>query len=214
MIRLIVVVEGKTEKEFVTNVLAPHLRSYGVVASASILGKPGHKGGNVTIDRIAADVRNMLPNAEALTTLVDFYGFRQRPTNDVGELERQIDSACRDAVNRPLREDRVFAYVQRHEFEALLFSKPGAFERALSLPAGAAGALDCVRSSFNTPEDINDSPMTAPSKRIEQAYPRYNKTLDGILVASEVGLDSMRRECPRFGKWISRMEALGTEVPI
>lgn len=211
MIRLAVVVERKTERQFVDQLLAVHLVGYGVAASARIIGKPGHKGGNVTVDRIASDVRN-LATFDAVTTLVDFCGFRQRPTDDIVELERQINLACRNAVNRPLRADRVFAYVQRHEFESLLFSKPAAFDRALTLPAGAEGALQSVRSRFHTPEDINDSPETAPSKLIKQVYSGYSKLLDGILVASEVGLDSMRRECPRFGEWMKRLEALNADL--
>ena len=212
MIRLIIVVEGRTEREFVSSVLAPHLSAYGVLATARVLGKPGHQGGNVAVDRIAADVRNIVSGAEALTTLVDFYGFRRRPTDDIDELEDRINAACRNAIDRPLREDRVFAYVQRHEFEALLFSDPAAFGRALTLPAGAEHVLRSIRSSFETPEDINDSPATAPSKRNEDVYPRYNKTIDGILVAAEVGLDKMRAECPRFRHWLSRLEALGSQA--
>ena len=212
MIRLAIVVEGKTEKEFVDRLLAQHLVSHGVSVGARRIGTPGHKGGSVTVERIARDVRNLVNGFDAVTTLVDFYGFRQRPTDDIDELQRQIDLACRNATNLRLRDDRVFAYVQRHEFEALLFSEPDAFERSIALPTGATRTLRSVRASFATPEDINDNPQTAPSKRIQAAYPPYNKVIDGVLVASQVGLDVMRTECPRFGNWLSRLEALNPDA--
>ena len=81
MIRLVIVVEGKTEKEFVDRLLAVHLSGYGVAASARLLGKPRHKGGNVTVERIANDVRNLAANSDAVTTLGTSRDFASaRPT--------------------------------------------------------------------------------------------------------------------------------------
>ena len=203
-----VLVEGRTEEEFVKQLLITHLREHGVQAAVKVLGPPGRRGGNVTVDRIAADVKRLSSNFQAITTLVDFYGFRRRPTDDVEDLQRRIDRACRDATSRELRDDRVFSYVQRYEFEALLFSDVGAFERSRITPASMAGELESVRQRFGNPEDINDSPETAPSKRIERAIPGYNKVEHGILVATEVGIDAMKRECPRFAQWLTRLESL------
>ena len=66
-----------------------------------------------------------------------------------------------------------------------------------------------MRDRFATPEDINDSAMTAPSKRVLQAYPDYSKVLHGTLAAQAVGIETMRRECPHFRDWLERLEALG-----
>ena len=48
--------------------------------------------------------------------------------------------------------------------------------------------------NFPTPEDINDSSDTAPSKRIQETIRGYKKVVDGPLLAMEVGLagDSRR----------------------
>ena len=62
---------------------------------------------------------------------------------------------------------------------------------------------------FSTPEDINDGANTAPSKRIKQEIPRYQKVQDGPLVAQTTGIDRMLAECPRFRSWITRLESLG-----
>ena len=205
-----ILVEGRTEEEFVKQLLITHLREHGVQAAAKVLGPPGRRGGNVTVDRIAADVKPLSSNFQAITTLVDFYGFRTRPTDDVEDLQRRIDRACRDATSRELRDDRVFSYVQRYEFEALLFADVGAFERSRITSASMAGELGSVRQRFANPEDINDSPQTAPSKRIEQAIPGYNKVEHGILVATEIGIAAMREQCPRFAQWLTRLESLGS----
>lgn len=213
MIRLIVVVEGKTEREFVKDVLAPHLSDFGVIANARVIGKPGQKGGNVSVDRIASDVRNVVGDADAVTTLVDFYGFRRRPTDDVGELQQEIDRACQRAANRELRDDRYFAYVQLHEFETLLFSAPRAFKALGIASEESVQRLETARSEFPTPEDINDSRETAPSKRILQAVPTYSKSEYGPLIAAGIGLQAMREQCPRFAEWLSRLERLAGGIP-
>ena len=162
----------------------------------------------MTVERVARTMAKVSHSHDAVTTLIDFYGFKGRATADVDELERQIADMCRERTHRTLRHDRVFAYVQRHEFEALLFSDVPAFARALDLPRNADSTLKGVRARFASPEDINDSPDTAPSKRILDAIPNYNKVADGSVVALEVGLEAMRGECPRFAAWLARLEVL------
>ena len=210
MIRLAIVVEGRTEEEFVKQQLAEHLVEYDVLASARLVGsgQRDRRGGNVTVERVARTMAKVSHSHDAVTTLIDFYGFKGRATADVDELERQIADMCRERTHRTLRHDRVFAYVQRHEFEALLFSDVPAFARALDLPRNADSTLKGVRARFASPEDINDSPDTAPSKRILDAIPNYNKVADGSVVALEVGLEAMRGECPRFAAWLARLEVL------
>ncbi len=65
-----------------------------------------------------------------------------------------------------------------------------------------------IRSQFPSPEDINDNTETAPSKRLSSLMPGYDKRVAGTLIALETGLDTIRAECPRFNKWLTRMEAL------
>lgn len=66
-----------------------------------------------------------------------------------------------------------------------------------------------IRSEFSTPEDINDNPNTAPSKRIGKLIPGYHKITGASVVAKEIGLATIRTECPRFGAWVNRLESLG-----
>ena len=211
MIRLAIVVEGHTERQFVRRLLVGHLVRHSVLAEPILISPGGQSGGDVTVERLTLRMAQLSYQFDAITTLVDFYGFRQRPTDDAAELERRIDEAYAHSPHRQLRGDQVFAYVQRHEFEALLFSNVRAFERTLGASLQAVTALSSARMQFATPEDINDSPDTAPSKRITRAIPRYRKVVDGTQVAAAIGLETMRRECPRFSAWISRLESLDAD---
>jgi hypothetical protein len=74
-----------------------------------------------------------------------------------------------------------------HEFEGLLFSDCAAFSRGIGRPDLAAG-LQEIRDQFATPEEIDDSPVTAPSKRVEGLVPGYEKPLLGVLAILEIGL--------------------------
>ena len=135
--------------------------------------------------------------------------FQDRPTDDVDELQSHIDAACQPVASRPLRPDRVFAYVQLHEFEALLFSDVSAFRAAPITSDEAISRLESVRQEYPSPEDIDEGRQTAPSKRIDLALPGYRKPTHGIAVAADVGIDAMKRECPRFAAWLTRLESLG-----
>ena len=204
MIRLAISVEGPTEQEFVKNVLARHLRVNGVEA------QPFSLNGNVTVVRLASDMAKLIWNYDRVTSLVDFYGFRDKNTSSPEELERHIHATVDSAVKRSWDQSHVIPYVQQHEFEGLLFSDVTAFADAMLVPDSCVAELQDIRSRFATPEDINDSSDTVPSKRISKVIPRYRKVVDGSLIASATGLDRIRAECPRFDSWLKRLESLGT----
>lgn len=74
MIRVHVICEGQTEEMFVNELLAPSVASKQVLLVPSLIGKPGHKGGNVTIDRVLRDVRlRLLGDPTAYCTLLIDY---------------------------------------------------------------------------------------------------------------------------------------------
>jgi hypothetical protein len=101
---------------------------------------------------------------------------------------------------------RFIPYVMMHEFEGLLFSDPAGFARAVGQPT-LEPAFTRIRNQFQTPEEINDSPMTAPSKRVELHMPEYEKPLFGVLAVLEIGLPRIRTECPHFAAWLATLEA-------
>ncbi len=211
MIRLAISVEGPTEEEFVKRVLADHLRPMEVIPTPILLGRArndGVGGGNVNINRLTSEMAHCYRSFDFVTSRVDFHGFRDKGSRTVEELEQYLHQEIRTRIPHGRDERKVIPYVQRHEFEGLLFSDVKAFGTAMDAPDQSIARLIDIRSRFPTPEDINDNPDTAPSKRIVNAISNYRKRLHGPLVATEVGLSAIRAECPRFNDWLTRMESL------
>ena len=75
-------------------------------------------------------------------------------------------------------------------------------------PDVAEEALSKVKASFETPEHIDDGEQTAPSKRLASLFPGYNKVLFGTRIIRDIGLQTVRSECPHFDKWLTRLEQL------
>ena len=222
MISVYVVVEGQTEENFVNDLLSPHFGGLGVYVYPRLLGRPGHQGGRVNYDRVKKDVSIFLKQHRGAycTTLIDLYGLGKGfPEGDVvpghcqGSAAERLEQAMKADIIAALGENcradvRFIPYIQQYEFEGLLFSNPVAFAEGISRPQ-LAQALQEIRGNFPTPEDINDSPQTAPSKRVLRIHPGYQKPLHGVLAAKAIGLDTIRAECPRFHAWLTQIETLG-----
>ena len=204
MTRLAIVVEGRTETDFVKNVLCPHL------SEREVYPFPNSLDGNVGLERLARRMADLLHSHDRVTSLVDFYGFKRRNAAGPDELQNQIDAAVRQRMPPNRDSSHAFAYVQQHEFEALLFSDAGAFSVLPGISNEQVAQLRAMRNQFQfpTPEDINGNPDTAPIKRIANVIPRYDKRANGYLVALEIGLPAIRAECPRFNDWLARPESL------
>jgi hypothetical protein len=101
---------------------------------------------------------------------------------------------------------RFLPFIQVHEFEALLFSEPSAFAAAFPGRESAIRNLVNVRTSFPSPEHIDD--RDNPASRICAVFPDYQKPVDGALVARRIGLEKMARECAHFSEWLERLRRL------
>lgn len=222
MTRVYVICEGQTEEGFVQEVLRDVLATREIYLYPQLIGKPGHKGGNFKVERLIADLRpHLLGNKGVFcTTFFDFYGLPESfpgkkkastfaNTDDKAEhLLGELCQVVRDRLGQDVMH-RFIPYIQMHEFEGLLFSDPQALANGID-QRGLSDSFSGIRQKFRTPEDINDSPITAPSKRIIKLYPQYEKPLHGALAALEIGLPVIRRECPLFDRWISQLEGLGS----
>ncbi len=92
-----------------------------------------------------------------------------------------------------------------HEFEAMLFSDPQKLAARLQAPQSD---IDKILTECGEPENIDDSPMSAPSKRLENLSSRFKKTSTGIAVAKAIGLVRIRAHCPIFNKWLTQIECI------
>lgn len=214
-IRLAVSVEGQTEERFVKDLLAPHLILRNIHATAVLVSTGRNasgsksKGGGINFDRVRNELTRLLPSYRDgfVTSLYDFYGFGGKLPGETAEaLQERMTSALGNAPN-------LIAYVQRHEFEALLLSDAAVLADYFS-EASLRAAVSKVVERAGSPEDVNDSPTTAPSKRLkkwtERLEPvrRYSKAIDGPLLAGRLTLPLIRAACPRFGAWLTRLEGL------
>jgi hypothetical protein len=150
--------------------------------------------------------------------MIDFYGLGQgfpgtpapRHLTNIQKVEH-IESAVKDDLCDRIpdfRPDvRLIPYLSLHEYEGLLFSDPDALAQALKQP-NLAHRFHQVRNDFRSPEDINDGPETAPSKRVLATYSAYRKVIEGTLAARAVGITRMRQECEHFRNWLEWLEAL------
>lgn len=220
MIRVHVICEGQTEEMFVKEILSGFFSSRGICLIPTLIGKPGHKGGNFRFDRLFTDVRARLlgDKTSYCTTFFDFYGL---PENFPGKQEALDCLTLQDKVqcvlgemsgklserlgDEPLR--RFIPYIQMYEFEGLLFSAPYGLAQAIYKP-DLKLEFQKIRDEFTTPEDINNCPNSAPSKRIKKLYSGYEKPIHGSLAASEIGLNTIRSECYIFDSWLKRIEKL------
>ncbi len=141
--RLAVSVEGQTEEEFVKRILAHHLRPKQIEPTPILLGRARgtSHGGNVSTDRIVRDMVALLASHDAVTSLVDNYGFRDKGDRTVEDLEKCLRNMVLERVNADRYSEKVVPYVQRHEFEALLFSDVQVFANQIEFPNECIGAL-------------------------------------------------------------------------
>ncbi len=220
MIRVHVICEGHTEEMFTNELLIMPFVSRGIILVPAKIGKPGHKGGNVNYQRLFFDLRQRLLGDTHCycTTFLDYYGLptdfpgKVNDGNNFGSKEKlhRIITALSEKVTTALGEQagkRFLPYIQMYEFEALLFSQPKVLAETLQ-ELGLIESLVRIRQQFTTPEEINDSPQTAPSKRIEKLYNAYDKQFHPLLAAQNIGLEVIRNGCPLFDGWLKRIERL------
>jgi Domain of unknown function (DUF4276) len=220
MIRVNIICEGQTEETFVQEVLYDFFVTKSIYLTPILIGKPGHKGGNFTFGRLLKDLRPLLGDSTAYcTTLFDFYGLpsdfpgkekAQTMTNIADKAQCICQALFSDLQETAISPDtlrRFIPYIQMYEFEGLLFSDCRGLAVAISQPH-LDSDFKRIRGLFPSPEDINDSPLTAPSKRINKIYPRYDKPIHGSLAIMEIGIDAIRQECRLFDQWLKQIETL------
>lgn len=215
MSRVYLLVEGQTEEAFVNELLKPHYAPIGLYLTPIIVStSPGYKGELVSYAKIKPQIQRLCRgDAQAhVTTLFDLYGLPSDfpgckdpayPATGSGRHKARFLEA---EVGRDIDQRNFIPNLLVHEFEALLFVGLDAF-RQWTDDDGMLEPLRAARRSTE-PEDINHSPHTAPSKRILAAMNGYQKTVHGPLIACDIGLDAIRRSCPHFSGWLSKLEAL------
>jgi hypothetical protein len=221
MTRIYLLVEGQTEEAFVRELLVPHYARIGLYVIPIIVStSPGYKGGVVSYAKIKPQiVRLCRQDSKAhVSTLFDLYAL---PGDFPGKSAaiypntgsgRQKAQYLESQLALDIHEANFIPNLIVHEFEALLFVQLEKFSEWTDKP-DVVTTLVSTTKDYATPEDINDNPLLAPSKRILSVMPGYQKTFHGPLIACEIGLDAMRLRCPHFHAWLQTLEVLNQGQP-
>lgn len=214
MTRLVFIVEGRSEEQFINKLLIPYLSG-----KEGLQGIPMHAqqlvtnrkslihGGNVSFGKFSNDVRNVAASGGVLvTTMIDFF---RLPTDFPGYTTDSmkvdmIEQAIRNALSAEVPPAIFLPYIQRHEFETLLFSNMDGFE-AMDMDEKSLAQLESIEQEYANPEDINGGAETAPSKRLGQIFD-YEKAADSFTILSAIPIETIRAKCPRFNRWLSQLE--------
>jgi hypothetical protein len=215
MKRIFIIVEGETEERFLRQVVYPHfiLKEIHIEAQQWITNrKLGTKGGARSFDLVENHIKRIISRYKAdpnvfISTMIDLYGFPKQG-NTIFDTDVECLANGQNKVNllqqkfsERISYRRFIPYIQLHEYEALLLSKPDMLSNLKAEIAGLA------------PEEINDTPENAPSKRIIRYIPGYGKqkTTAGATTAEKIGLNFLRESCPHFNDWITKLENISTE---
>lgn len=217
--RVLILVEGQTEERFVKDVLGPAFFERELFFHPTILvtkrvkDGPNFKGGVTNFTKFKNDAQRLLSSAGGalVTTMLDYHrlpldfpGMKLRPAHGT-PIQRvtHVEDAIAEHFDSP---PNFVAFLVLHEFEAWLFSSLTELPRVLT-EARKQKEFAAIRANVATPEEINERPEFAPSKRITDLFPAYKKTLHGPTTAARIGLEQIRKECPHFNDWMQKLEA-------
>lgn len=226
--RLHLTAEGHSEGKVVRDILSNHLGNFNISADARrVLTKKDkfktYRGGIVRFEKFKKDITNWLledNNVDVrFSTMIDLYGLPKdfpgqaeaSKVHDPYEKVKILESKFEEEIN----DRRFIPYIQLHEFEALVFSKPDMIKyEYYGRETEVSKLTGMLNEKGNNPELINDSSLTAPSKRIEFLIPEYDKVNSGVLILKAIGIDHIRNLCKHFNDWLIKLEKIYVELPI
>jgi hypothetical protein len=215
MKRILIIVEGHSEKEFVDRVLTPYLISKGVIRVDCFKIKHS-KGGLTKYDHLKKDLINSIHESHVvISTLIDFYALPSDfpeyekiiGLKDKLEVVQKLENAIVDDISQLVGDvtEKLFPYIQLHEFEAFVFAANQILLDFYSENEADFENLKKIVSNFENPEDINQGKETAPSKRLHRYIPGYSKINHGIAIIQNAGIDVLLHKCPRFNSWVEML---------
>ena len=212
---IFIIVEGYAELEFVKSLLAPHLQENGADLvqpfPVATNANQGRKGGGSSFAHYKKDILRTLAGKQdkIVTTFIDYFELpkdfpNSEECNDLTNVDEKIECFEKIMKEDIASDNHLFIpYIQKYEFEALLFSSNRRFESYYEEKTARETAK--IVEKYNDPEEINDNPNTSPSNRIKAIVPEYKKVLAGKDIAQEIGLNTILEKCPRFNTWIEKL---------
>ncbi|MGD9678701.1 MAG: DUF4276 family protein [Vulcanibacillus sp.] len=205
--------EGQTEESFIREVIYPYFLNIDIyirpiICTTKRTISQKYKGGVTDYNKIKTELKILCKQHknEIITTMFDYYGM---PENTPEIMHKDIDiykqiEYIENKITQDINHSNCFFGLMLHEFEGLLFSSPQAFK--LITDPITANSIQAIRDSYDSPEHINNSIETAPSKRLEKLIPNYSKIRNGTIVSKEIGIDKLVAECKHFADWIEKIK--------
>ena len=219
-IRVIIICEGHTERDFCAKFLDPYFSDKGIKIESPLIKKS--KGGIVKWigDKgLKKEISNHIKTNRSayVSTFFDYYGLTdklQLPMWNASKSFRnpnkrveKIEAGMFQDINDSLRY-RFIPYIQIHEFEALLFSDFRAFNNKTLKTSHDSDYLKSTIENYDNPEMINNNRETSPSNRLKRIIPGFRKKLYAYRLVNAIGIDRIRKKCPRFDNWLGQIEEL------
>lgn len=210
MNRLVFIVEGDCEEYLVNQKIIPYLYQNITNGSQWAMNvqkivtnrKKNKRGGNVGYQYLKADIKRTSKQNNGNTIITTFLDFFRLPNDFPGYGTSDIES-----IENAMKEDnpniRLMPYIQKYEFETLLFANRDALETVIDDSNGMK-KVDEILKEYHNIEDINTSPQKAPSKRLASIF-AYSKTADSSIVLDFTDINDILSKCPRFRMWIEAL---------
>lgn len=207
--------EGQTEEAFINEVLAPYFANLmifikPIICTTKRTTSKKYKGGVRDYNKIKNELTILCKQHknEMITTMFDYYAM---PSNTPNINCNEVDVYKRmelieEAINNDIGQPNCFFNFMLHEFEGLLFSSPDAFIEITD--EQTVEIIRKMRDEAISPEHINNSPETAPSKRLEALIPNYAKVKNGALISKNIGIDTLLKECKHFAEWVEKIKKI------
>jgi hypothetical protein len=221
-----VLCEGQTEELFAKQVLKAYLKAFGIVVKTTILITCKNKesrGGMLSYQQAKRDLGLLIKQhskktceVHYFTTMFDFYAL---PNDFPGYDYAHKTTDCYLTISK-IEEDfgndvnhhKFIPYIQLHEFEALVFCGLDNLLEDYPDMGKQINNLKKVLTAYNdNSELIDNSPSTAPSKRIIKEFEpkhHYDKVKSGTFVTDKVGIVALKDKCLHFKDWIEKLEQL------
>jgi len=209
MRRLVIIVEGETEKEFADKILSNYFYQKGI-QNISCYKISKTNGGMTNYLHLKRDLQKAISEEHVLvTTLIDYYALpanfpkyeESKLIGDKNERLSFLEKAILEDIQGNAYLPYLIPYIQLHEFEAFTFTNIQGFKDFFSPKEANFRELEKIINQFENPEDINDHIKTAPSKRLLKLIPSYDKVTDGNNIIRSNGIERIIEKCPRFKNW-------------
>ena len=230
MKRLIMIVEGPTEEEFVREILYERFQARDIDCSprpvvTSMDERHGRKysGGVFNYAKVKADIVRTIkaehgPNV-FYTTMFDYYGrINGFPGYDEAEklsnyaAVKKLEQSLLDDIQKEFPDFDVSGHFIPnflcHEFEALLLTDISKLAGFYIGKEKEIAQLAKEVEKIGNPEWVNTCEETAPSKRILKVVSNYDKVLCGTVVAVDIGFEKIVSSCQHFREWLERLYAI------